>query len=139
MADFYFWFLISLCVAMIFAWSSRWARQRWASRCAGSPAPAPTAVTKSDIGGVRFVPLIGVQGWTANGRRAASSHGPGQNSGRTLPQMIADAAEPLPDLEDPAFGPLFDRYADRRVVLLGEASHGTSEFLPRPAPRSRDI
>ena len=42
--------------------------------------------------------------------------------------MIADAAELLPDLDDPAFGWLFDRFADRRVVLLGEASHGTSEF-----------
>ena len=42
--------------------------------------------------------------------------------------MIANAAEPLPDLDDPGFGALFDRYGDRRVVLLGEASHGTSEF-----------
>jgi erythromycin esterase-like protein len=45
-----------------------------------------------------------------------------------LPALIARAAEPLPDLDDPAFGALFDRWADRRVVLLGEASHGTSEF-----------
>ena len=42
--------------------------------------------------------------------------------------MIADAAEPLPELEDRAFGQLFDRFAKRRVILLGEASHGTSEF-----------
>ncbi|KPQ14774.1 MAG: Erythromycin esterase-like protein [Rhodobacteraceae bacterium HLUCCO18] len=99
----------------------------------------PDSRDESDIGGVRFVPLIGVQGWTANGRRAASSHGPGQNSGRTLPQMIADAAEPLPDLEDPAFGALFDRYADRRVVLLGEASHGTSEFYRARAAITRHL
>lgn len=42
--------------------------------------------------------------------------------------MIAETAEPLPEFDDPAFGALFDRWADRRVVLLGEASHGTSEF-----------
>jgi len=42
--------------------------------------------------------------------------------------MIAEAAEPLPDFDDPAFGRLFDRIADRRVVPLGEASHGTAEF-----------
>ncbi len=42
--------------------------------------------------------------------------------------MIAEVAEPLPDFDDPAFGRLFDRFADRRIVLLGEASHGTSEF-----------
>jgi erythromycin esterase-like protein len=41
---------------------------------------------------------------------------------------ITDALEPLPDIDDPAFGSAFDRFADARVVLLGEASHGTSEF-----------
>jgi len=45
-----------------------------------------------------------------------------------MPSLIQAAAEPLPDLDDPAFGALFDRFADARVVLLGEASHGTSEF-----------
>src|SRR3954447_6954087 len=45
-----------------------------------------------------------------------------------LPQLIADAAEPLPDIDDRSLGEFFDRYADARVVLLGEASHGTSEF-----------
>jgi erythromycin esterase-like protein len=47
---------------------------------------------------------------------------------RSLTQMIADAAEPLPDLEDAHFGGAFDRFGKRRVVLPGEASHGTSEF-----------
>ena len=41
---------------------------------------------------------------------------------------LTAAAEPLPDIDDPAFAAAFDRYADSRVVLLGEASHGTSEF-----------
>ena len=47
-----------------------------------------------------------------------------------LHRVIAEAAEPLPAaIDDPAFGRLFDRFADgARVVLLGEASHGTSEF-----------
>jgi erythromycin esterase-like protein len=46
----------------------------------------------------------------------------------SVPELIRQAAEPLPDFDDPAFGALFDRFADARVVLLGEASHGTSEF-----------
>ena len=38
-------------------------------------------------------------------------------------------AEPLPPLDDAeAFGRLFNRFADAKVVLLGEATHGTSEF-----------
>jgi protein-L-isoaspartate(D-aspartate) O-methyltransferase len=87
-----------------------------------------TEYEEEDLGGVAFVPLIGEQGWAEDGRRSASNHVPGRSRGRTLPDMIADAAEPLPELDDSAFGDLFDRYAERRVVLLGEASHGTSEF-----------
>lgn len=73
-----------------------------------------------DLGGVRFVPLIGAHGFRdeAGGRQAL----------RSLPELIGAAAEPLPAIDDPAFGALFDTYAGARVVLLGEASHGTSEF-----------
>ncbi|WP_103716587.1 erythromycin esterase family protein [Bosea psychrotolerans] len=46
----------------------------------------------------------------------------------TLSARLAAAAEPLPEISDQAFAKAFDRYADARVVLLGEASHGTSEF-----------
>ncbi len=42
--------------------------------------------------------------------------------------LIRDAAVPLPNLDDPGFAEAFDRFAGARVVLLGEASHGTSEF-----------
>src|SRR5204863_7629591 len=87
-----------------------------------------TAFDEDQLGAVTFVPLIGEQGWAEDGTRAATNHVAGTLRGKTLPQMIAEAAEPLPDFEDPAFGALFDRFADRRVVLLGEASHGTSEF-----------
>ena len=94
---------------------------------------------EEDLGAVMFVPLIGEQGWAEDGRRAATNHVPGQSRGRTLPEMIAEAAEPLPDLDDPAFGRLFDRFADRRVVLLGEASHGTSEFYRARAAITRRL
>src|SRR5690606_38670250 len=49
------------------------------------------------------------------------------------------AAEPLPDPDDPAFGRMFDRFADRRVVRLGEASHGTSEFYRARAAITRRL
>ena len=91
------------------------------------------------LGAVRFVPLIGAEGWTEDGRRSASSHVPAQNSGKTLPQMVAEVAEPLPDIESAEFGKVFDRYGDRRVVLLGEASHGTSEFYRARAAITRHL
>jgi erythromycin esterase-like protein len=57
----------------------------------------------------------------------------------SLPRLIADAAEPLPDIDDEAFGRMFDRFGDARVVCLGEASHGTSEFYRARAAISRRL
>jgi erythromycin esterase-like protein len=45
-----------------------------------------------------------------------------------LAQLVAAAARPLPDLTDPLFGSRFDTFRNYRVVLLGDGSHGTSEF-----------
>ena len=56
-----------------------------------------------------------------------------------LPRLIADAAEPLPNIDDPAFRAMFDRFGDARVVLLGEASHGTSEFYRARAEISKRL
>jgi erythromycin esterase-like protein len=60
-------------------------------------------------------------------------------SDKATSTLIAEAAEPLPDFDDPAFGALFDRFADKRVVLLGEASHGTSEFYRARAAITRRL
>jgi protein-L-isoaspartate(D-aspartate) O-methyltransferase len=70
-----------------------------------------------DLGSVAFVPLIGAHGWRRQGARPVDTV-----------DLIREAAEPLHGLDDPRFAEMFDRIADRRIVLLGEASHGTSEF-----------
>jgi erythromycin esterase-like protein len=80
------------------------------------------------LGSVRFVPLVGADDWVEDGRRSSSSHLPGVSQRKTPADLIAEAAEPLPAFDDPAFGAFFDRFAGKRVLLLGEASHGTSEF-----------
>jgi protein-L-isoaspartate(D-aspartate) O-methyltransferase len=98
-----------------------------------------TEYEEESLGAVRFVPLIGDQGWAEDGRQAASNHLPGHSRRQTLFEMIAAAAEPLPDFADPEFGKLFDRFGDRRVVLLGEASHGTSEFYQARAAITRHL
>src|SRR4051812_23196259 len=56
-----------------------------------------------------------------------------------LPRLIADAAEPLPEIEDRTFGEFFGRFGDARVVMLGEASHGTSEFYRARAAISKHL
>jgi protein-L-isoaspartate(D-aspartate) O-methyltransferase len=90
---------------------------------------------QEDLGGVMFVPLVGEQGWADEAGATAAR----VLRGRSLPGMIAAAAEELPRFEDPAFGAMFDRFGDRRIVLLGEASHGTHEFYQARAAITRRL
>jgi protein-L-isoaspartate(D-aspartate) O-methyltransferase len=91
------------------------------------------------FGAVRFVPLIGEQGWAENGTRSASDHSAGHARAQSVSDLIRIAIEPLPAFDDPAFGTLFDRLGRSRVVLLGEASHGTSEFHQARAAITRRL
>ena len=52
---------------------------------------------------------------------------------------VRAAAEPLPELDDPKFAAAFDRFGDARIVCLGEASHGTSEFYRARAAITRRL
>ncbi|WP_263147535.1 erythromycin esterase family protein [Pseudomonas sp. RIT-PI-AD] len=61
------------------------------------------------------------------------------DGGEELAAVLRAHAEPLPALEDPAFGELFDRFGDARVVLIGEASHGTAEFYRTRAAITRRL
>ena len=56
-----------------------------------------------------------------------------------LVALLRQHAEPLPALDEPRFADAFERYADARVVLIGEASHGTSEFYRARAAITRRI
>lgn len=49
------------------------------------------------------------------------------------------AAVPLPATNDPDFVKAFDRYGSSRIVLLGEATHGTSEFYRARAAITRRL
>lgn len=69
---------------------------------------------------VRFVPLIGEQGWPED--RELRPRRP------RLPQRIAAAAEAFSTIEEADLAPLLARVGDARVVLLGEATHGSAEF-----------
>jgi len=85
-----------------------------------------------DIADVRFVPLIGEEGWAgaegearAPARRALRPVSPGEEA---LVRNLADAAESFASIETADLGPLMERIGSARIVLLGEATHGTSEF-----------
>jgi protein-L-isoaspartate(D-aspartate) O-methyltransferase len=152
---------------------------------------------REDLGPVRFVPLIGAQGWreedggfmappqapvadvggppgepvtedptalvrSAEAERAAQaaagvapvsealvpaglpagvvlSHPRPAGPPEDVAALIREAAEPFDDLDTADLGPLLERIGDSRVVLLGEATHGTSEFYRFRARLTREL
>lgn len=94
----------------------------------------PDSWDSHDIAPVRFVPLI--PGTAAeDGAKAGSDHRPAR--ARSLPDLIGEHAIDLPPIDDPRFAEAFDRFADRRIVMLGECSHGTREFYEARAAITR--
>jgi protein-L-isoaspartate(D-aspartate) O-methyltransferase len=84
---------------------------------------ADGSLRHEDLGDVRFVPLVGAQGWAEEetGRRASAPE--------TVAHLLREAAEPITGrLADVDVGALLERIGDARVVLIGDATHGTSEF-----------
>jgi protein-L-isoaspartate(D-aspartate) O-methyltransferase len=75
---------------------------------------------EEDLLPVRFVPLIGEQGWPQDRELRPRR--------LRLPQRIAAAAERFDSIEEANLDALLSRIGDAKVVLLGEATHGTSEF-----------
>jgi hypothetical protein len=110
-------------------WSCRSANPMPSRTWSRSPAAARRQFEQEDLG--------------AGSLRAADRRpwlGRAGREGRYLVAgAIAAAAEPLPEIDDPAFAEAFDRFADARVVLLGEASHGTSEFYRARAAITRRL
>jgi len=128
-------------------------------------------IRQEDLGGVRFVPLIGAQGWrdekstapVAAAERAVAeptaestaeqAEGSAEAAASTpglTPASFADAradhaamllarecGEAFDEIEGIDLGSLIERVGDARVVLLGECTHGTSQFYRLRAEISR--
>lgn len=87
---------------------------------------------REDIADVRFVPLIGKEGWESTDS-AWETRSPRVVQTRpavsiSTPALIVRHAESFVGLEKADLEPLLRRIGDCRVVLIGEATHGTSEF-----------
>jgi protein-L-isoaspartate(D-aspartate) O-methyltransferase len=103
---------------------------------------------REDLGGVVFVPLIGAEGWAepTTKRRGIwpARHGqiesaPPLSRPQLVAKLIAECAEPIARIDDAPLDALIERIGNARVVLLGEATHGTSEFYRMRARITQEL
>jgi protein-L-isoaspartate(D-aspartate) O-methyltransferase len=87
---------------------------------------------REDLADVRFVPLIGKEGWELEEpgsdvtRPRVIQTRP--RTSESLLSLISENSETFSTLEGASLDSLLKRIGKARVVLIGEASHGTSEF-----------
>ncbi|MDZ4738036.1 MAG: protein-L-isoaspartate(D-aspartate) O-methyltransferase [Rhodospirillaceae bacterium] len=98
---------------------------------------------REDLADVRFVPLIGAEGWEVPEPAPATSRPrvirARAKTDEPLPSLIVKQGESFAHPDDADLGPLLDRIGDARVVLIGESSHGTSEFYRMRARITREL
>lgn len=98
---------------------------------------------REDLADVRFVPLIGEEGWEPEDRVPEPSGArliqARPTVSETLPSLISRHAETFDDIGEADLTPLLERFGEARVVLIGEASHGTSEFYRMRARITRRL
>jgi protein-L-isoaspartate(D-aspartate) O-methyltransferase len=98
---------------------------------------------REDLADVRFVPLIGAQGWELDEAEAESTRPrviqTRPRASEPLPGLISAGGEAFEQPTDADLDPLLARIGDARVVLIGEASHGTSEFYRMRARITRRL
>jgi erythromycin esterase-like protein len=57
----------------------------------------------------------------------------------SVARLLTESAEAFADIEGAELGALLERIGDAKVVLLGEATHGTSEFYQMRARITREL
>jgi protein-L-isoaspartate(D-aspartate) O-methyltransferase len=92
---------------------------------------------EEDLTPVRFVPLIGEQGWPEAERPSPAPAIATRD--RAVSKLIHEVAEVIDDIESAPIDALLERIGNARLVLLGESTHGTSEFYRMRARITRDL
>ncbi len=93
-----------------------------------------------DIADVRFVPLIGEEGWASKQRERERPADARRSIGdEELARIVGENAEPFDTIDTADLDPLLARIGDARLVLLGESTHGTSEFYRMRERISREL
>jgi protein-L-isoaspartate(D-aspartate) O-methyltransferase len=99
---------------------------------------------QTSLGRVQFVPLIGSAGWALDGapmqrHRAPRALRVSEPDRSMLATVVHDGCEPFGSFDQADLDPLLERIGDARVVLIGEASHGTSEFYRMRARITQEL
>jgi protein-L-isoaspartate(D-aspartate) O-methyltransferase len=83
-----------------------------------------------DLADVRFVPLVGKEGWAPEEQPLPPAPRPARLRAAEgeIVSAIAAFAEPFNSIAAANLDGLLERIGEAKIVLLGEASHGTSEF-----------
>ena len=68
-----------------------------------------------------------------------SQSNPPEFNTHQLTELIQNASEPFPDIDTADLDGLLERIGDARLVLIGEASHGTAEFYDMRARITRAL
>ena len=101
-----------------------------------------TEYQEEDLADVRFVPLVGAEGWKPKEDTVAA---PARQEKVTVPadqdlkRAIASSCDPFDSVETVNLDPLLERIGKADIVLIGEASHGTSEFYKMRSRITREL
>ena len=101
-----------------------------------------TEYQEEDLADVRFVPLVGEEGWKP--KEDVVSRPAWQDKGtvptdQDLRSVIASSCNPFDSVETVNLDPLLKRIGTADIVLIGEASHGTSEFYKMRSRITREL
>lgn len=93
-----------------------------------------------ELGAVRFVPLIGKEGWleTEEKIRTKTTKAP-VTKADPVSEQIEKTTTHIPSIESVDLSGLLKRIGNTRVVLLGEATHGTAEFYDMRARITKEL
>jgi len=99
---------------------------------------------RESLGRVQFVPLVGSEGWSADGLPLGPHRAPRplrlpSPQRERLSALIAESCEVIGGIEHVPLDGLLDRIGEARVVLIGEATHGTSQFYEMRARITREL
>ncbi|MFO7963406.1 MAG: protein-L-isoaspartate(D-aspartate) O-methyltransferase [Desulfobacterales bacterium] len=108
--------------------------------------------SREELASVRFVPLVGQAGWQApesvdppdpqpSGRQGPVFSDARDSGVRSKPysEIIGRHADIVSSIGETDLTPLLDRIGDSRIVLLGEATHGSAEFYDMRARITREL